>query len=104
MPYYSLPQLAADKGIKPKTLRCWVGKGILRHSAQTVGGQARYSDADFDDACRRSIGQKDVAVMRPVTVRRGGDVAEYCRKMKKELCGITPRAGRGTNNHAGRGK
>jgi len=91
MPYYSLPQLAKHNGIKHKTLRAWVGKGILRHSAATVGGQPRYTETDFEDARLRSLGQKDVVTPRPITVRRGGDVAALCRKLKKELLGIKPK-------------
>jgi len=91
MPYYSLPQLAADKGIKPKTLRAWAATGILKPSAMTAGGQARYSDVDFEAARLRSLGQKDVVSPLPITIRRGGDVAAWCKEMKQKLSGTTPK-------------
>jgi hypothetical protein len=88
MPYYSLPALAEAKGIKPKQLRAWVAKKWLRHSAQTAGGQARYSDEDFELACKRSIGVAPVKAMhnrRRITIHHNGDARAIALAIAKKI-------------------
>jgi hypothetical protein len=64
MPYYTLPKLAADKGLSEKFLRGWVAKGYLVADAKSAGGQARYSERAFEQARTLSMTGKPVSAAR----------------------------------------